>query len=74
MVEVKKESLNMDTDKSRNFIVNYETAILLSLLEQKLLTQLQFNLCVEKISSRKEGRKGEAYDAESCRLLQGVHR
>ena len=48
---VKAEDKNQSTDLDNNylFIENYETALLLSLLEKQLLTQVQFERCMEEL-------------------------
>lgn len=47
--EVNKQYIDINTNK--DFINNYKTAILLSLLHENLLTQYQFDLCMEKLKN-----------------------
>ena len=37
---------------SQNFLQNYQTALLLSLLDKNLLTQWQFDRCVEELQKQ----------------------
>ena len=49
IVEVLENNQNTDLNKNNLFIENYETALLLSLLEKRLLTQVQFERCMEEL-------------------------
>jgi len=49
VVEVDENNQNTDINKNYLFIENYETALLLSLLEKQLLTQVQFERCMEEL-------------------------
>jgi len=46
--ELEEGSQNTDIDNNKDFIKNYENALLLLLLDKQLLTQEQFNLCMER--------------------------
>jgi hypothetical protein len=49
MVNLEEESQNAMLDKNTECIKNYQSALLLSLLEKKLLTQNQFDLCMNSL-------------------------
>lgn len=49
IVEVDENNQSTDLNKNYLFIENYETALLLSLLEKQLLTQVQFERCMEEL-------------------------
>lgn len=53
MTQVKDEHQDTNKEKNVEFIQNYETALLLSLLEKQLLTQRQFDLCMEELHKMK---------------------
>lgn len=49
MIELELEERNGDLRNNKAFIVNFQTGILLSLLENKQLTKWQFDLCMEEL-------------------------
>jgi len=48
MFELEEDYKNTDIDNNKDFIKTYENALLLLLLDKKLLTQEQFDLCMER--------------------------
>lgn len=50
MVELEREQNNLDMEKE--FIRNFQTAILLSLLEKGQLNQWQFDCCMDKLKEK----------------------
>lgn len=55
MVELDIEPPDTRLDNNKNFIENFQTAILLSLLDKGALTKLQFDLCVDKLQKQIRG-------------------
>ena len=49
LIDVITDDNQVDPNISRNFLLNFQEAMLLSLLEKKLLTQWQFDRCVVDI-------------------------
>lgn len=51
-VPIGMEEPNLDTAECQTFKVNFQRAILLSLLESRKLTQAQFEACMEKVTQK----------------------
>lgn len=49
MVELEGKKSNTDYGKNTYFIKNFQTAILLSLLENKLIAKWQFDRCTDEL-------------------------
>ena len=63
MIELGPEPQRIDPQKNQDFIENFQTAILLSLLENKQLTKWQFDICVDEL--QKQSHKGQK-STNSC--------
>ena len=50
MVELEREQSNLNTEK--DFVWNFQTSILLSLLEKGQLNQWQFDCCMDKLKEK----------------------
>lgn len=49
MVELERNKLGTEYNKNLDFIKNFQTAILLSLLEDKLIAKWQFDQCMDEL-------------------------
>ena len=49
MVELEKAHPDAEIEKNHDFLVCFQTAVLLSLLKSKKLTQWQFDCCVKEL-------------------------
>lgn len=51
-IPVGMEEPDLDTAECQGFKVNFQRAILLSLLESRKLTQAQYEACMEKVTQK----------------------
>ena len=49
LIEITKDEKQTEVDTNKKFTINFQEALLLSLLEKKLLSQWQFERCMEEI-------------------------
>jgi hypothetical protein len=49
LVEIEADKQSVKQFQPQAFMQNYQTALLLSLLEKNLLTQWQFDRCIEEL-------------------------
>ena len=52
MIELEPEPQSIEPEKNQDFIENFQTAILLSLLENKQLTKWQFDFCLGELQKQ----------------------